>query len=138
MRSPPLSTLEWSNRALPRRGRPRVPGLTPALEICPVPLGWGPRFLLAIPLFAPSRAWKSARKPECSSWNLLTADTLSYSLTSGYISPGHLFLHFSEPAPPHLEVGHLPHNTSAPCPGDCVSSVAMLPGLSLPMSWVPA
>lgn len=133
MRSPLLSALERSNEPLPPLGRPPVPGLTPGLEICPVPLGWGPCFLLSIPLFPPSRAWKSAHKPEHGSWSLLTADTLPYSLTPDYISQCHLCLRFSVPAPPDLEICHLPCHTGSPCLGDYTSSVSVTPGLSLPM-----
>lgn len=88
-----------------------IPGLTPGLEICLVPLGLGPSFLLSILLFPP-RAWKSAHEPEHSGWSLLTADRLSYSLSLDYISKCHLFLYFPVSAPSLLETCLLPLSTN--------------------------
>lgn len=136
MKRPQLSTLEWSIKPFLLLVRPRVPGLTLGLEICLVPLGWGPCFLLSIPLFPPSRAWKSARKPKLSGWRLLTADRLSYSLIPDCISQCHLFPDFPVPES-HLSAFR-PPNTSSTCLGDHLSSAATFLCIFLPMPCLPA
>lgn len=137
MKRPQLSTLEWSIKPFLLLVRPRVPGLTPGLDLCLVPMGRRPCFLLSIPFFPPSRTWKSAHKPKLRGWSLLTADRLSNSLISDYISQCHLFPDRPVPAPPSLETCHPLPNINYTCPGDCLSSASIFLCISLLLPCLP-
>lgn len=122
MKSLWLSTLEWCIQPSFLLDRPHVPGLTPGLAFCLLPLWLGPSFSLSI-LPSPSRAWKSAHKPkraEC----LEPANCIHtfYSIAPDYTSKCHLFPHCSVPEPSFplpmpilfawVLACHLPHSSA--------------------------
>lgn len=112
MRRPQLGTVEASIKPFLLQVRPLVPGLTPDLEVCLVPLGWRPCSSLSTPPFPPSRTWKSACEPELGGWSLWTADRLPHFQVHCSVPP---VLDFLVPAPPSLETCHPPPNTNSTC-----------------------